>query len=110
RLPDSDGNRVGRVYRGSPMPAARPLARGPPPCWTRCWRGVVGRTCAMQPLDAAADAGERAEAAERRTKEIADRLTRLAGGHRTDRADLLTAQQRADEARERAERSLDRAV
>ena len=64
----------------------------------------------MEPQDAGAAAAARAEAAGRRTKEIADRLTRLAGGHGTELADLKTAQQRADEAQERARQSLDRAI
>ena len=64
----------------------------------------------MEPRDAAAAAADRAKAAGRRTREIAQRLTRLAGGHRPDLSDLVTAQQRADEARERADQSLDRAA
>jgi hypothetical protein len=61
-------------------------------------------------MDAAEAAAERADTAKQRVKEIADRITRLAGGHRPDRADLLSAQKRAGEAQERAERSLERAV
>ena len=64
----------------------------------------------MEPQDAAAAAAIRAEAAGRRTQEIANRLTRLAGGHLSSTADLQAAQQRADEAQERAQESLDRAV
>jgi hypothetical protein len=64
----------------------------------------------MESQDAGAAAAARAEAAGRRTKEIADRLTRLAGGHAPDSADVRAAQQRADEAQERAQESLDRAV
>lgn len=64
----------------------------------------------MKPQDAADAAAARAEAAGRRTREIADRLARLASGHLPDGSDLLTAQQHADEAQERADRSLDRAV
>jgi hypothetical protein len=64
----------------------------------------------MESEDAAAAAAARAEAAGRRTQEIADRLARLAGGHASDRADLRAAKQRADEAQDRAQQSLDRAV
>lgn len=64
----------------------------------------------MESQDAAAAAAVRAEAAGRRTQEIADRLTRLAGGQAPDRADLQAAQQRADDAQDRARESLDRAV
>jgi hypothetical protein len=64
----------------------------------------------MEPQDAGAAAAARAEAAGRRTHEIADRLTRLAGGQLSSAADLQAAQQRADEAQERAQQSLDRAA
>jgi colicin import membrane protein len=64
----------------------------------------------VEPQDAGAAAAARAEAAGRRTQEIADRLTRLATGQASDAADLQAAQQRADEAQDRAQRSLDRAV
>ena len=64
----------------------------------------------MEPQDATAAAAARAEAAGRRTQEIADRLTRLAAGRAADTADLQAARQRADEALDRAHQSLDRAV
>jgi colicin import membrane protein len=64
----------------------------------------------VEPRDAGAAAAARAEAAGRRTKEIADRLTRLAAGKASNSADLQAALQRADEAQDRAQHSLDRAV
>jgi hypothetical protein len=63
----------------------------------------------MDARDAGAEAAERADAAGRRTKEIADRLTRLATGERTAVADVQVAQERAEEARLRARESVDRA-
>ncbi|SOD97738.1 hypothetical protein [Blastococcus haudaquaticus] len=64
----------------------------------------------MEPQDAREAAEARAEAAGRRTREISDRLTRLAEGQRPSETDLKDAQQRADDAQERAKKSLDRAV
>lgn len=64
----------------------------------------------MEPRDAAADAAERAEAAGRRTREIADRLTRLAQGQRPDLSDVQLARKNADEALQRAQDSLERSV
>jgi hypothetical protein len=64
----------------------------------------------MEPRDAAADAAERAEAAGRRTREIADRLTRLAQGRRSEISDVALAQQHAEEARERAQASMERSA
>jgi hypothetical protein len=72
--------------------------------------GVAGEELSMEPQNAGAAAAARAEAAGRRTKEIAERLARLAGGHPSDPADLRAARQRAEEAQERAQQSLDRAV
>jgi colicin import membrane protein len=64
----------------------------------------------VEPRDAGAAAAARADAAGRRTQEIADRLTRLAAGQASNSADLQAAQQRADEAQDRAQHSLGRAV
>jgi len=64
----------------------------------------------MEPREAGAEAAERAEAAGRRTKEIADRLTRLAQGRRSEHSDVDVAAQHAREARERAETSFERSL
>jgi hypothetical protein len=61
----------------------------------------------MEPQDPAAAAAERADVATRRAPEIADRLTRLAAGKRTDVNDVRDTQEHADEAelvRQRAAR------
>jgi hypothetical protein len=47
----------------------------------------------MEPRDPTAAAAERADAATRRAREIADRLTRLAVRKRTDRDDVREAQE-----------------
>jgi hypothetical protein len=64
----------------------------------------------VEPRDAAADAAERAEAAGRRTREIAERLTRLAQGRAPDGADVQRALRSAEEARHRAVRSFERSI
>jgi len=64
----------------------------------------------MDPRDAGTEAAERAEFAGRRTKEIAERLTRLTADQRPDPGDVRIAQQHAEEARQRAEESLRRAI
>ena len=64
----------------------------------------------MDPREAAAEAATRADAAGRRTKEIADRLTKLASGRQSEPVDVRLAEERADEARQRAEASLERAI
>src|SRR4051794_20433306 len=72
--------------------------------------GVAGEELSMEPQNAGAAAAARAEAAGRRTKEIAERLARLAGGHPSDPADLRAARQRAGEAQEPTEHTHDHAV
>jgi len=64
----------------------------------------------MQSQDPGAEAAERAAAAGRRTKEIADRLTRLAEGRRSETSDVEHAQEHAGEARKRAQESFRRAM
>jgi hypothetical protein len=61
----------------------------------------------MESQDAGAATAARAEVAEQCTSEIAERLTRLAGGQSSTPADLRAAMHRADEAQERAQASLD---
>jgi hypothetical protein len=64
----------------------------------------------MDPQEAAAAAADRANDAQRRTREIADRLTRLASGRRSDAADVHAAYENAELARSRAEESFQRAM
>jgi hypothetical protein len=64
----------------------------------------------VETWDAAAKAAARADAASRRTREIADRLTRLAQGRRPGLSDVQLAQERADEAARRAQESLQRSI
>lgn len=64
----------------------------------------------MATWDAAAEASARADAASRRTREVADRLTRLAQGRRSGLSDVQLAQERASEAARRAQESLQRSI